>query len=178
MRKTLLGLVAVGLLSVGGSALAFEPIKPIITIDPAIIANFSKNRCEKAVVKIGERLNKIEKYQESHMVAYQNLVDRLTALAERLKLKGYDVATLEADIVVLKEKIQSFSTQYDTCKVDVEELKDWDCATKHGDFKDQVKANRQCLKDVHLASKAVRSYYFSQIRPDIKAIRQQQAESN
>ena len=182
MRKTTLFLTLAGfLLLSAGSALALNPgdLKPIKNpqINPVIFGAMTKDKCEKAVAKVADRLTKVEQYREAHMKAYNNLVDRITSLIARLKLKGYDATKLEGDFTVLKDKVQKFSDDYAVCKSKIEELKSWDCANKFSEFKDKLKANRQCLKTVHQDSKDIRGYYFSNIKPDIKAIRQQKVDN-
>lgn len=146
-------------------------------INPAIFKLMTKDKCEKAVAKVATRLEKVEQYKTAHMKAYGNLTDRLTALVAKLKLKGYDATELEADFSVLKDKIQKFSDDYAVCKSKIEELNSWDCTNKYSEFKDKLKANRQALKTVHQDSKAIRAYYAAEIKPDIKAIRQQKVDS-
>lgn len=182
MRKTTLFLTLAGFLLLGASsAWAENPIiiKPIkdLKINPAILKLMTKDKCEKAVAKVTERLTKMEQYQTAHMKAYGNLDDRITALIARLKLKGYDTAKLEGDFTVLKNKIEKFDDDYAVCKSKIEELKSWDCTNKYSEFKDKLKANRLCLKTVHQDSKDIRGYYAGTIKPDIKAIRQQKVEN-
>jgi len=176
MNKKILGLTLVSVLFAFGGvaqAVTIMPVKPIKVIDPGVIKSVKEQRCEKIKEKIANRNEFFEKNKERQLNAYNNLSDRLNKFAEKLKLKGYDVSDLEADLKVLNEKIQKFSADQDAYIGELNGVKDYLCEKTDAESKTKMDELRASLKQVRQDAKDIREYYRNTIKPDLQAIKKQ-----
>ncbi len=160
-----------------GISLAFNP-SPVqkatrSNISEKLKLETPEERCARITKKIENKTTGFDENKDRHYNAYKNLDDRLTKLSAKLKAKGYDVTELDADRVVLDEKISKFLTDYTAYMAKLGETKDYACGHSDGEFKGKLAEARALLKTVREDSQDIKNYFLNTIRPDIKKIRDQ-----
>lgn len=133
-------------------------------------------RCAKIQEKVQERSGNLDSIKEKHMSVYQNMTDRISKFIERLSGQGYDVSKIQADLVVLKEKIQKFSDDFSAQATKLGETKDLACGHSDGEFKGKLVEARKMMKTVHADAMDIRTYVRTVVRVDIQALRNQKVE--
>lgn len=114
---------------------------------------------------------RIKGLETSRSEVYKNLLSRLNDLSERLKAKGMDTTSLNADIATLSSKIDTFNADLTTYKQAVSDLAGMDCATDPDGFKASLETARTALKKVNDDAAAVRAYLTTTIKPLLQTIR-------
>lgn len=135
-----------------------------------------EQRCARIQERITERASNFEDRKEKHFSVYSNMTDRISKFIEKLSDQGYDVSKIKADLAVLEEKIQKFSTDYAAQAAKVGETKNLVCGNSDGEFKNGLVQSRTMLKAVHDDAADIRKYMLTTVRPDIQALRQQKVE--
>lgn len=178
MKKiALILLLAFAFFGIGAGVLAFTPIdlniKPEIKIDPNVVEAYHKNWCEKIQNKIEEKQDKFKDKKGSHLEAYNNLLDRLETLQIRLKNKGYDTVQVGKDRTELEEKIEKFSSDYDTYRELANESKSYACDKTKAELQSKLAEVKAALKTVKSDSKDIKNFYKNVIKPDILQLKKQ-----
>ena len=153
---------------------AYVPIE----INPGVLKNVLKTlkqaRCDKAKPNVEAKLDKLEKKRDKHQTAYQNMISRLETLLDKLEARGYSIGDIKAELTVLKDKVKTFGEDYQKFFDLMGEVKAEACGDQTDtEVKAKLKEARDTLKLVRQDAKAIRDYYFSVIRPDIKALKNQ-----
>lgn len=130
-----------------------------------------QNKCKASQGSVSSVKGRIKGIETSRAQVHSNLVDRLTKLSERLKEKGVDTATLDADIDVLKTKIDTFNTDLLAYKQSVSDLVNVDCKTDPDGFKAALLAARTAQAKVAQDGQAIKAYVNDTIKPLLKVIR-------
>lgn len=130
-----------------------------------------KNKCKASQGLVSSVKGRVKGIETSRSEVYANMINRLTDLSTKLKNKGANTTTLDADIAVLKTKIDSFKTDLATYKQAVSDLADIDCKTYPDLFQASLLAARSALETVNKDALAVRSYVNDTIKPELKKIR-------
>ncbi len=119
---------------------------------------------------------KLTKFDENKDKHYKIYVELTTLLSEKIvnwdKL-GLNTTELKADLAVVKTKIDRFVEDYNTYKSKLETLKKIDCSKTLTDYNNTVKDARDALKIVRKDVVDIKTYYLTQIRPDIIALKKQ-----
>ncbi len=120
---------------------------------------------------ISTEKGRVKGLETSRSEVYKNLLSRLNDLSEKLKTKGMDTTSLNADIATLKTKIDTFNTDLTAYKQAVSDLAGMDCATDPEGFKASLETARTALKKVNDDAVAVRTYLTATIKPLLQTIR-------
>lgn len=139
--------------------------------DSLVIANQSK--CGIVQARIQNRAADYGSSQARHSSAYNNLKDRLVKFEARLAGRGFDTAVLKADMAVLDGKIVQFSADYGLYMSRLRETQNYACGKSDGEFKAKLKEARELLSNVRQDSKAIKDYYASAIKADLKNLQAQ-----
>lgn len=130
-------------------------------------------RCPVVESKIQIKSSNFDNNKVRHLQAYQNLSDKLSAMADRLAQRNVDVAKLKADIAVLDQKIAKFSDDYAVYIGKLKDTQSYACGKTAGQFKTKLKESHAALKVVNQDAQDIRSYYNTTIKADIAALRAQ-----
>lgn len=130
-----------------------------------------KTKCKASQGNLSSEKGRIKGIETSRSEVYTNLLNRLNDLSDKLKVKGIDTTSFNADIATLKTKIDTFNTDLTAYKQAVSDLAGMDCATDPAGFKASLDAARASLKKVTDDAAAVRSYLTDTIKPLLKTIR-------
>jgi len=136
-----------------------------------------EEKCLRIQEKVQERSGNLEDAKEKHMAVYENMTERISKFIEKLSTDGYDVAKIEADLVVLQEKIQSFSDDFAAQSSKLAETKDLACGHSDGEFKGKLIEARLAVKMSHTDAMEIRKYVQNTLRVDIQALRSQKIET-
>jgi hypothetical protein len=132
-----------------------------------------KTRCKSSQGKLRSLEGRINGIETSRTQVYGNLLERLSGLAERLEVQGYDVSTLTEQLTDLQVKIDTFNVQLDTYKVAVSDLAEMDCENDPEAFKVSLEDARQAHDDLKVSSNDVRAYLKETIKSTLQEIRSQ-----
>lgn len=131
-------------------------------------------RCKNSTGKFNALDGRIKGIETSRAQVYENLVDRLTKLSEKLQERNVDTSELDAEIAQLQEKIATFQTDLATYKQAVADLKDMgaDCAADAEGFKASLETARSALQKVKADAADIKIFVKETIKPTLKEIRQ------
>lgn len=133
-----------------------------------------QTRCKNSTGKFNALDGRIKGIETSRTQVYENLVNRLTKLSERLQERNVDTTELDAEITRLQEKITTFQTDLATYKQAVADLKDMgaDCATDPEGFKASLETARSALQKVKVDAADIKTFVNDTIKPTLKSIRE------
>jgi len=135
-----------------------------------------EQRCARIQERVMERSANFEGRKNGHMAVYENMTNRISKFIERLSGQGYDVSKIQADLVVLKEKIQKFSTDFAAQAAKLGETKNLACGHSDGEFRSGLLGVRTMMQGVRADAMDIRKYMLNTVRPDIQALRKQKIE--
>ncbi len=124
-----------------------------------------KTRCKNAQGKLSSLKGRINGIATSRTEIHTNILTHLNDLVTKLKAKGVDTTTLEADVAVLKTKIETFNTDLTAYQLAVADLVKIDCTEDPDTFKSALLAARDALDKVKADAKDVRTYLKDTIKP-------------
>lgn len=116
--------------------------------------------------------------QTAHMAVYNNMIDRIEKFIARAKEAKLDTTKAEADLVVLKEKIAIFKTDYTAFNTGAINLKANVCDKQEGTFKTSLSASHAQLKIVHEDAGAIRTFWRETMKLDLLALREKTDEAD
>jgi hypothetical protein len=121
--------------------------------------------------RLGKIISRFDANKDRHIGAYNRLASRLAKLETKLEEKGYDTTQLEADLVVLDEKIAKFSVDYSAY---IDALRIAKTKAEAGDkegAKAQIEVAKGLLAVAKVSGQDIRAYYFQTIKVEIKALK-------
>jgi hypothetical protein len=130
-----------------------------------------QSKCKASQGLVSSLTGRIKGIETSRGQVYKNIITHLTSLSEKLKNKGVDTTTLNDDIAVLQDKMDTFSTDLAAYKLAVSDLNIMDCKADPDGFKASLEAARAARQKVNEDGKAVRGYITDTIKPLLKTIR-------
>lgn len=128
--------------------------------------------CKGAQGKAGGANNRAQSLGAERGKSYKKIVEKLQTTATKLKEKGVDVTTLEADITQLQTLIDTFNTDLKTYRQDMSDVVAMDCASDPAAFQAALTAARADREVVFKDSQAIREYVEKTIRPELKKVRE------
>lgn len=142
--------------------------------------------CKRVQINITKRINQFESKKGMHITQYTQLDEKLQNIINRVNeyygygySYSYDYAygygyvyqkpteKLEADLAVLKEKVNDFSVDYIVYAQSIKNAKQFTCAGTEGELKDELSNTRSYLNQVQVDAKAIQDFYKNTIRPDV-----------
>lgn len=129
--------------------------------------------CTAAQGKVAAVANRLNGVETSRTEVHQNILNRLNTAVAKLKEKGVDTTTLEADVATLSTKIDTFNTDLATYKQSITDLKAMDCKTNPEGFKAALLTARTNLEKVRTDADAVHAYLKDTIRPLLTELKKQ-----
>ena len=136
-------------------------------------AEIQKKRCEVVGNMIKTRVENFENNKQHHVDVYNRVNTKLTTAVDKLQEKGYDTTQLEADIKKLDSLAKKYASEYVYFISLIRGSEQYVCGQSDGKYKDSLKEAREQLKVVHEARKAFTDFYKTNIRNDIKDLRNQ-----
>lgn len=128
-------------------------------------------RCGNAQIKLKDFKTDNGEKANARTMAYGKMVEKLTALSDKLDGQNIDNKELNAEITQLQTLIDNFKTKLTVYKDAVADAADMKCTDDVDAFKASIEAARSSQKDVIAAMKAVREYITGTIKPTLKTIK-------
>ncbi|MBA3758250.1 hypothetical protein H0X10_01290 [Candidatus Saccharibacteria bacterium] len=132
-----------------------------------------KSRCKASQGNLSSIRGRIKGLETSRSNVYENLVNRLTKLNDKLKEKGVNTAELESQITQLNSLIETFNTDLAAYKEAVGDMAGMDCASDPTAFQASLDAARTARAKTAEDAKAIRSYLTDTIKPTLKVLKSQ-----
>jgi len=130
-------------------------------------------RCPMIESRLQMKVVNFDNNKLRHMESFVNMQSRLAKLSEKLASKGADVSVLQADLSVLGQKIDKFSTDYSAYITKLKGTQTATCGKIATKFKTDLKGAKAAMQLVHQDILDIRAYFVSTIKPDLQAIRVQ-----
>ena len=134
---------------------------------------FAERRCEVLEKRVDLAIDRYTNNNSRYMEVFENLIEKLTAFADRSEDAGQDVTALRADIETLRTKVDEINTAYGEYIQELSDSKAFACGQAEGEYKTTLKTALQS----HLAVKKMiietRSFYQNEIKPDLKRLREE-----
>ncbi|MDO8513057.1 MAG: hypothetical protein Q7S37_00960 [bacterium] len=148
-----------------------------ITAQQALIrekkAALTAERCAIVEEKVQLQITRFESNLGRRHAFFQRFANRLEKLITKLKASGYDTTKLEADLVILREKITKYYNDKTAYIVLLKQSRLYTCGKSEGEFRSKLLEAKEALNTARLSNLDVKNYYQTVIRPDIKALKNQ-----
>jgi hypothetical protein len=128
-------------------------------------------RCDEIEARITQRIATMGERKGAHTEQYAKLQTKVGELITKAKAAGYDTTALEADLVVLKAKVTTFTAARDAEVAALEATQTSSCGGSEGEFKQKLTSSRTELKAVRAAVKDIHDYLKDTVRPAVLALR-------
>ncbi len=138
-----------------------------------------KSKCKvEQVGNISSLSGRVKGIETSRNEAYTNLQSKLNELEIKIKTKGIDTTKLDAEVIVLKSKIDKFKIDIAAYKQAVSDLKNIDCVANPTGFKAALDATRTMHDNLAKEGVDIKTYVNDTIKTTLKDIRTQLAASD
>jgi len=147
---------------VGASAFQRTPVPPR-----------QEARSQRIQQRIEMIIARFEANKERHIAVYNRIKDRLKEAADSLQAKGYDLTNVRRDYSALDSKIVKFATDYATFISDLRATESYVPLESQGQFLSALEVARAQLRVARADSLDIRNFYWTVVRPDVQALRNQ-----
>ena len=138
-------------------------------------------RCKASQVKVKVVQGRVAGFETHRGETYEKLLTRLTGLSEKLKAKGIDTTTYDAQVAELKAKVETYRTDLAKYHEAIDDLSAVDCAANTDGFKASLETARTLRAKVVADGQGIKSYLKDTLKPTLVALRtqvEQKKESN
>lgn len=171
MKKIILSLLI-------GIALVFVTSSSVYALDPIPLPglqNLIKWMCETRPAKVQKIREKLEDKNNNLEKKIDALGDALQTTVSYLDKKGYSVGQLEEDLIKFNNKFTEFKSLYEKTDNCLVEAKDYSC-NKSAQYKDKIVECRGYWKSTREKAQEIKNFYKTEIRDDLKAMKNQNPE--
>jgi len=140
--------------------------------------NRTERRCDVVGNLVDKRIDTFEENKGNHVENYTKLKTRLMEVSSKLKAKGFDTTELDKDLVTFDSMVKEYASKYVSFIDTLKSSKDLVCGESEGAYKSTIESSKSMLKELKDMRKAIRDFYVSEIRADIKALRDQSVETS
>lgn len=140
---------------------------------PAAAAQWPGN-CKQAQAAAANRIKAYATHRDDYVSRYEQIVERSQNLTKALRSKGYDeklIDQLEADLVILKTKVQKFDANVTAAVKTLEEANDYRCGKSEGEYAGRIREAKDLLAVARSDVKDMRNYVVTTIKADLQALR-------
>jgi hypothetical protein len=135
-----------------------------------------RNLCKASQGGISNIRGRIKGLETSRTQVYENLLDRLTKLSEKLQTHDVDTTEFDAQITELTTMIETFNTNLASYEQAVSDLADMDCAADPTAFQASLEAARTERAETAESAKTIRAFLSETVKPTLSELRQQFAQ--
>jgi len=147
---------------------------PKIKVDPDILTVKPWNiRCTVYENLVDKKIEKINEQEEKHYKKYIGLSKDLEDFIEERESEGYDMSEIKKDLETLNGKIDKYNQNHDIYLEKLMNIKNNICTHTEDEYKNSIKAAKDALKEVRKDVVDIKTYYYTDIRPDILEFKQQ-----
>jgi antitoxin (DNA-binding transcriptional repressor) of toxin-antitoxin stability system len=117
-------------------------------------------------------LQRIDSGHTKRIEVYGATIAKLSPLSEKVKAKNVDTTQLDAEIKMLRQKMDTFTQDAAIFKQTVTDLTVMDCASDPSAFQISLEAARTAQTQVKADAEAISSYVKDTLKPTLVEIRQ------
>lgn len=128
-------------------------------------------RCSKVTENIDKRIEKFESDHNGRVKVFMTIKERVQERIAKLKARGVDVATLEANLVTLQTKIDKLAADHAAYMEKLKATKSFVCGESQGEFKAALEAARDAQKVVFADAKDIISFIKDTLKPNLEALK-------
>jgi chromosome segregation ATPase len=128
-------------------------------------------RCTKVTENIDKRIAKFESDHNGRVKVFMTIKERVQERITKLKARGIDVATLEANLVTLQTKIDKLTTDHAAYMEKLKATKAFVCGQSQGEFKAALEAARDAQKVVFADAKDIIAFIKDTLKPNLEALK-------
>ncbi len=128
-------------------------------------------RCEAVNHEIDRRITHYEN-KDMQSTRFVKLNESLQMLITKAQSKGLNTSLLEADLLVLNEKIATFQDDYALFIQKLKDTKNYTCGHSEGQFKAALNESKVQLRIVHQDAKDIKEFVGTTIKEDISFLRE------
>jgi len=128
-------------------------------------------RCTKVTENIDKRIAKFESDHNGRVKVFMTIKERVQERITKLKARGVDVATLEANLVTLQTKIDKLAADHAAYMEKLKATKSFVCGESQGEFKAALEAARDAQKVVFADAKDIISFIKDTLKPNLEALK-------
>lgn len=131
-------------------------------------------RCSRFKEKLGTKITNISERKDKHLAVYSGIISKVEALIVKLDEKGLDTSELGADLKTFQEKVEKFKGDFTALSDKISTTEGSACSDEEdGKIKLNLGGTRTLVQALQKDSKEIRSFYQTEIRTDIQALRKQ-----
>jgi len=147
------------------------------TVTDANKTKLNQTRCEAINKRVEGRISQFTEERDKHYMRFDNLRERLANLSAKAESTGFNVTDLNADIAILDTKIAKLKTDYALFIDKLAETRNFTCGHSEGQFKAALQAAKDQLNIVREDAKDIKEFYSTEIKADLKALKEQKRET-
>ena len=130
-------------------------------------------RCAAVNHRVEGRLAMYEENRDPHFTRFVRLADKLNEIINKSYVKGYNTSVLDADLVILNEKILKFQEDYTLFIQKLENTRNFTCGHSEGQFKAALNESKMQLRIVRQDAEDIKEFYKETIKKDIAELGKQ-----
>lgn len=128
-------------------------------------------RCEILKTKLEFHRDRAAAIREHRAERYQNIVDRLNKLADKMDTNDLDTTELRAKIAELQTLVNTYSDSFAQYEADLAQAIAQSCDDNGQLVKDQVKVAREALVQLKSNANSIHTFFQDQLKPLLQEIK-------
>lgn len=129
------------------------------------------NRCTKVTENIDKRIAKFESDHNGRVKVFMTIKERVQERITKLKARGVNVTTVEANLVTLQTKIDKLNADHAAYLEKLKATKAFVCGQSQGEFKAALEAARDAQKVVFADAKDLIAFIKDTLKPNLEALK-------
>ncbi|MFA5856104.1 MAG: hypothetical protein WC867_02005 [Candidatus Pacearchaeota archaeon] len=132
------------------------------------------SRCNAVNSRVEGRLRQYNEEKDKHYTRFSKLSESLQTIITKADSRGFDTSALKEDQVKLNELIQVFQADYTLFIEKLANTRNFTCGHSEGQFLASLNESKNQLKVVKLDADAIKEFFQSTVKEDIKALKEQE----
>jgi hypothetical protein len=132
------------------------------------------SRCQAVNHRVEGRLREYNEEKDNHHSRFSKLSEKLQEVITKADAKGFDTSALKEDQTKLNELIQVFQQDYALFMEKLANTRNFTCGHSEGQFASAINESKNQLKVVKLDAEAIKDFFQSTVKEDIKALKDQE----
>lgn len=129
------------------------------------------DRCTKVTENIDKRIAKFESDHNGRVKVFMTIKERVQERITKLKARGVNVTTVEANLVTLQTKIDKLNADHAAYLEKLKATKAFVCGQSQGEFKAALEAARDAQKVVFADAKDLIAFIKDTLKPNLEALK-------
>lgn len=128
-------------------------------------------RCTKVTENIDKRIAKFESDHNGRVKVFMTIKERVQERITKLKARGVNVTTVEANLVTLQTKIDKLNADHAAYLEKLKATRAFVCGQSQGEFKAALEAARDAQKVVFADAKDLIAFIKDTLKPNLEALK-------